>query len=162
MQQFPYFSAKSSKLNTNLVQLSFFAPFFPGNGAQKEIFQLSARQKAPARRPGRTEYFFRLADQAQGVQGFLVLRAGGDEVDAGGGEAGVPQHVGQLGHVPGAAVKRPGEEVAQVVGEDLGGRHPGRGADRLHLCPDLLSGQGPSAPGEEHLARGDFFAFWRS
>ena len=99
----------------------------------------------------------KLGDQPQLIQGPGMLGAGGDEVDAGGLDAGVAQHVSQLCHIPAHPVETPGKQVAQVVGKDLGRSDPGRPAHPLHLCPDLLPGHGPAASGEEQLAGGDFF-----
>ena len=98
----------------------------------------------------------KLGDQPQLIQGPGMLGAGGDEVDAGGLDAGVAQHVSQLCHIPAHPVETPGKQVAQVVGKDLGRSDPGRPAHPLHLCPDLLSGQSPSTSGEEYLTRGGF------
>ena len=62
----------------------------------------------------------KLGDQPQLIQGPGMLGAGGDEVDAGGLDAGVAQHVSQLCHIPAHPVETPGKQVAQVVGKDLG------------------------------------------
>ena len=83
-----------------------------------------------------------------------MLGSGGDQVDAGGLDAAVAQDVRQLGHVPADPVERPGEQVPQVVGKDLGGLHPGPGAQRLHLRPDLPAGKAAAASGEKDLAGG--------
>ena len=53
-----------------------------------------------------------------------VLRAGGAEVDAGGVDGTVAQNVRQLHDVPAEGVKRACKEVAQIVGEHPGRRHP--------------------------------------
>ena len=45
-------------------------------------------------------------------------------VDPGGVDAAVAQNVRQLGNVLFNAVKRPGEQLAQIVGKDLAGLHP--------------------------------------
>ena len=62
-----------------------------------------------------------------------VFRPGGYEVNAGGLDGTVAQHIRQLDHVPADLVERAGEQMPQVVGEHLAGRHLGFGADRLHL-----------------------------
>ena len=66
----------------------------------------------------------KLGDQPQLIQGPGMLGAGGDEVDAGGLDAGVAQHVSQLCHIPAHPVETPGKQVAQVVGKDLAGATP--------------------------------------
>ena len=66
------------------------------------------------------------------------------------------QDVRQLGHVPGDPVEGAGEEVAQIVGKDLPGGHPGRGAQRLHLRPDLPAGERTAVSGEKDLAGSGF------
>ena len=86
-----------------------------------------------------------------------MLGTGGDQIDAGGLDGAVAQHVGQPGHVPAHPVKGAGEQVAQVVGEHLAGLHPRPAAQELHLRPDLLSGQTAPASGEKDLAGGDLF-----
>ena len=78
-----------------------------------------------------------------------MLRPGSAQVDPGGLNAAVAQHVGQLGHVPGGGVEAPGEEMPQVVGEDLGALHPRLAAEPFHLRPDVLPVQRPSAAGAE-------------
>ena len=85
-----------------------------------------------------------------------MLRPGGDEVDPGGLYVGVPQHVGQLDHVPAHFIEGPGEQVPQVVGKDLAGGHPGMAAQVFHLRPDLAAGQALSASGEKNLTGGGF------
>lgn len=85
-----------------------------------------------------------------------MLRAGGYQVDAGGLHAGMAQDVGQLDHVLAHMIETPGEQVAQVVGEDLALLNACRLAQPLHFRPNLLSGNGFSASGEEDLAGGDF------
>ena len=69
-----------------------------------------------------------------------MLRAGGDQVDAGGLNAGMPEQVGQLCNIVADAVERTCEQVTQVVREDLCRGDARQPADRLHLRPYLLSG----------------------
>ena len=102
---------------------------------------------------------FVLSYQAQTLQLPGMLRAGGDQVDAGGLDAAVAQHVRQLRHVPADPVKGPGEQVPQVVGEHLGGRHPRPGAQGFYLRPDLPAGKTGSASGEKDLAGGGVLFF---
>lgn len=53
-----------------------------------------------------------------------MLDASTHNVDPGGVDAAVAQNVRQLGNVLFNAVKRPGEQLAQIVGKDLAGLHP--------------------------------------
>lgn len=62
-----------------------------------------------------------------------VLRSGGHDINAGGFNAAVAKDVCQLGDVLLDAVKRPGEEFAQIVGEHLGRAYFGRSAQAFHL-----------------------------
>lgn len=66
-----------------------------------------------------------------------MLHPGGNQVDPGGVDGAVAQHVRQPGHVPGGPVEAPGEEMAQVVGKDLGGLHPGLTAKGFQFTPYL-------------------------
>lgn len=69
-----------------------------------------------------------------------MLRTAGDEVDAGGFDAGMPEQIGEFGDVMADAVESPREQVPQVVRKNLGGRNACEPADRFHLRPDPLSG----------------------
>ena len=64
--------------------------------------------------------------KSQSVQLPLVFRPGGQEVDAGGLEAGMAQHIRQLHDVKAGPVKGRGEQMAKVVWKDLAGRDPRR------------------------------------
>ena len=97
-------------------------------------------------------------DELEFLQLFFMLRAGRDQVNAGGREAGMPQDVRQLDHVPGQAVKRPGKQVAEVVGEDLPRVDAGHAGKGLHLGPDLPPGQRVPPPGAENRAGRDAVA----
>lgn len=55
--------------------------------------------------------------KSQSVQLPLVFRPGGQEVDAGGLEAGMAQHIRQLHDVTAGPVKGRGEQMAKVVGK---------------------------------------------
>ena len=101
-------------------------------------------------------FILSLTDQPQPVQLPLVLRPGGEEVEAGGLDAAVAQHVRQLYNILAGPVEGRGEQVPQIVGEHLGGLHPRRPAQALHLRPDLGPGQTFSASGEKNLPGGDF------
>ena len=94
--------------------------------------------------------------KSQSVQLPLVFRPGGQEVDAGGLEAGMAQHIRQLHDVTAGPVKGRGEQMAKVVGKDLAGRDPRRLAQPLHLRPDLTAAEGRPVSGEKDLAGGDF------
>lgn len=101
----------------------------------------------------------KLGDQPQLIQGPGMLGAGGDEVDAGGLDAGVAQHVSQLCHIPAHPVETPGKQVAQVVGKYFLGFHVGHTAQLLHFQPDLFPGQTLAASGEKDLTGGGFIFF---
>ncbi len=100
-----------------------------------------------------------LRNKPQPFQLADVLHTGGDQIDAGGLDAGMPQDVGQLRDVLIHPVKGPGKQVAQVVGKHLGGFHLRVFTKRFHLCPDLPSGQTLSVSGEKYLTGDDFFLF---
>ena len=55
-----------------------------------------------------------------------MLHPRGDDINAGGVYAGMTQDVCQADDVPLHGVKQPGEQVPQVMGEDLLLRHPRR------------------------------------
>ena len=97
-------------------------------------------------------------DELELFQLFFMLGTGRNEVDAGGREAGVPQDVRQFDHVPGQAVKRPGKQVAEVMGEDLPRVDAGHAGKGLHLGPDLPPGQRIPPPGAENRAGRDAVA----
>ena len=78
------------------------------------------------------------ADKPQLFQLPPVLGSGRDEIDPGGRKAGVAQDVRQFDNVPGRPVERPGEQVAQVVGEDLPGGDARLFAEGFHLRPNLF------------------------
>ena len=85
-----------------------------------------------------------------------MLGAGGDEVDAGGLDAGVAQHVSQLCHIPAHPVETPGKQVAQVVGKDLAGFHSRLCTQSLHLRPDLPAGETGPVSDEKDLTGNGF------
>lgn len=87
-----------------------------------------------------------------------MLSAGGDEVEPGGLDGGVAEHVGELGEIVGDFVERAGKEMPEVVRKDFAGFHVGKGAKIFHLAPDLLARKrGAIARDEERLA-GDALA----
>ena len=69
-----------------------------------------------------------------------MLRSGRNQVDARGFYARMAEQVGEFRHITADAVKRPREQMPQVVREHLGGCDACRPADRFHLRPDLRSG----------------------
>ena len=77
-------------------------------------------------------------------------------VNAGGVDAGVAQNIRQPGQVLFQRVVRPGEQVAQVVGEHLARLHSGALAQPLHIPPDVGAVHGLSRPRHEHRSSGDF------
>ena len=93
-----------------------------------------------------------LRHQSKHIQRFGVFCPSRDQVDPGGFDAAVAQHIGQLRHITADFVEGPGKQMPQVVGEHLGGGHPRYLADCLHLRPDLLSGKRLAASGEKNLA----------
>ena len=60
-----------------------------------------------------------LRNKSQPLQLLGVFYAGRDEVNAGGLNTGVPQHIRQFCHIPTGSVERPGKQMPQVVGEDF-------------------------------------------
>ena len=85
-----------------------------------------------------------------------MLRAGGEQINPRRLNAAMPQHRRQRRHVPVHPVMRPGEQMAQIVGEHLRGRNPRGFAQRFQVRPDLMPAQAFSASGEKYLAGGDF------
>lgn len=80
-----------------------------------------------------------------------MFSAAGDEVDAGGVDGGMAEHVGKLSDVFRGAVKNSGEEMAQVVGKDFAFSHTGARAEGFHFCPDLFTRKGTTVSGaKEH------------
>ena len=75
-------------------------------------------------RQTRRYILFQLANQPQKFQLSRVLRPGGPQVDPGGVDGAVAQHIRQLYDIPGRLIKDAGEQVAQVVGEYFAGLHP--------------------------------------
>ena len=88
-----------------------------------------------------------------------MLRPRRDQVDAGGFDAGMAQHVGELHHVPARFIKGPGKKVPQVVGEDLPRLYPRFPAEGFHLRPDLFPRKAFAASGGEYLPGGGFLLF---
>ena len=84
-----------------------------------------------------------------------MFLAGRNEIDPCGIDAAVSQHIRQTSHVLAGPVKGHREQMAQVMGKDLRGRHPRRLAQALHLRPDLPPRQTPAPSREKNLAGGD-------
>lgn len=78
-----------------------------------------------------------LYHQSQPFDFPAMLDASTHNVDPGGVDAAVAQNVRQLGNVLFNAVKRPGEQLAQIVGKDLAGLHPRRFTELFHIRPDI-------------------------
>lgn len=95
---------------------------------------------------GGTKCGFCLCHQAKAVDLPGVLGAGGEQVNAGGVDAAVAQHVGQHGDVVAGAVKGAGKQVPQVVRVHLAGGHAGQAAKGFHLGPDLPAANAAAAP----------------
>lgn len=85
-----------------------------------------------------------------------MLRAGRAQIDPGGVDGAVPQHVGQLYDVAGGLIEGGGEQMPQIMGKDLRSRHARFFAQSFQDPPDGLSGEGPAVFGEEDLTGGDF------
>lgn len=90
------------------------------------------------------------------IQGSGTFVCGGCEIDAGGLDGGMTEHVGEADDVPVFLVKLNGEEMAQVVGKDFCFGDVRNGAEAFHLGPDLISCAGFSTHGAENGAVGDF------
>lgn len=88
-----------------------------------------------------------------------MLHSGRDEIDAGGFNGAVAQHVRQLSHIAAGLVKHTGEQVPQIVGEHLRRCYLRLSADGFHLRPNLFSGKPRTVSGEKYLARDNFLFF---
>lgn len=89
----------------------------------------------------------------------LLLRPADHQVDAGGVDAGMTQHIRKAHDVPAGAVKCRGEQMPQIVGEHLRCFHSSRLAQPLEFVPYLPTSDRPSAFGEKDLAGGGFLLF---
>ena len=87
-----------------------------------------------------------------------MFRACGDQVNARGFNAAVPEDIGQLYNVPAGLVKRPRKQVPQIVREHLAGRNPRLCADRFHFRPNLCPGEPFPASGKKNLAGSGFLS----
>lgn len=90
------------------------------------------------------------------IQGSGTFVCGGCEIDAGGLDGGMTEHIGEADDVPVFLVKLNGEEMTQVVGKDFCFGDVRNGAEAFHLGPDLISCAGFSTHGAENGAVGDF------
>ena len=97
-----------------------------------------------------------LTDQPQPLQLPGVLRARGDQINPGGFNGAVAQHIGQFRNVPCGPVEGRGKQVPQVVGEYFGGLYPSLMAKSFHLPPDLTARQTVTASSEKNFSGGDF------
>lgn len=89
------------------------------------------------------------------IQGSGTFVCGGCEINAGGLDGGMTEHVGEADDVPVFLVKLNGEEMAQVVGKDFCFGDVRDSAEAFHLGPDLISCAGFSTHGAENGAVGD-------
>lgn len=79
-----------------------------------------------------------------------VLRAGGDDINAGRIDAAVTENVGELCNVLFDAVKHPGEQVAQIVRKHLFRVDLRLLAQGFHLPPDICPVDGLARAGHEN------------
>lgn len=96
-----------------------------------------------------------LNDKPELIQSSGTFVCGGCEIDAGGLDGGMTEHVGETDDVPVFLVKLNGEEMAQVMGKDFCFGDVRDGAEAFHLGPDLVSCAGFSTHGAENGAVGD-------
>ena len=68
-----------------------------------------------------------------------VFGAGGHQIDPGGVDGGVAQHVRQLYDVAAGPIERRGKQMAEIMGKYLGVLYPGGSTQLFQLCPDLPS-----------------------
>ena len=81
--------------------------------------------------------------------------AGGDDIDPRGVDAAVAEDIGQFGDILLHGVKGAGEEMAQIMREDLLRCDARLDAERLHLLPDITAVDRPSARRDEYRPRND-------
>ena len=62
-----------------------------------------------------------------------MLPPRGAQVDPGGLDAAVAQHVGQHDHIPTGSIESLGKKMPQVMGKDLDRLYPRSAAQTLHL-----------------------------
>lgn len=87
-----------------------------------------------------------------------MLSAGGDEVESGGLDGGVTEHIGELGEVAGDFIECAGKEMPEIVRKDFAGFHAGEGAEIFHLTPDLLARERGAIARDEERPAGDALA----
>ena len=81
-----------------------------------------------------------------------VLRAGGDDIDARGIDAAVAEDIRKLCDVLFQPVKRPREQVAEIMRKDLFRVDVRRFAKGFHLPPDIRAADGLSRPRDKDRA----------
>ena len=86
----------------------------------------------------------------------LLLRPADHQVNAGGVDAGMAQHIRKAHDVLANAIKGRGEQMPQIVREHFARLHPRRPAQPLELKPHLPPSDRPSAFGEKDLTGGGF------
>ena len=96
-----------------------------------------------------------LNDKPELIQGSGTFVCGGCEIDAGGLDGGMTEHICKADDVSVFLVKLNGEEMAQVVGKDFCFGDVRDSAEAFHLGPDLISCAGFSTHGAENGAVGD-------
>lgn len=82
--------------------------------------------------------------------------AAGGEVDAGGVDGRMTEHVCQAHNVAAGGIKNGGKKMAQIVREHFLRVHTGTNGEVFHLAPYLSPGQTFSACGEKEFTAGDF------
>ena len=97
-----------------------------------------------------------LSDKPELIQGSGTFVCGGCEIDAGGLDGGMTEHIGEANDISVFLIKLNGEEMTQVVGKDFCFVDVRNGAEAFHLGPDLISCAGFSTHGAENGAVGDF------
>ena len=75
--------------------------------------------------------------QAQTIQLTYMLGPRRKQINPGGVDATVTQHIGQPHDISMCLIKSLRKQMAQVVGKHLGGFHIGGSAQLFHLSPDL-------------------------
>ena len=81
-----------------------------------------------------------------------MLESCGGDINPCGVDTGMPENIGQLGDILFDAVKGSGEQMAQVMGEDLLRRDLCLLAKCFHLPPDIMAADGFSVSRYKHRA----------
>lgn len=87
-----------------------------------------------------------------------VLRASGDDVEPGRLNTRMTEKIGQLGDILFQLIKRPGKQMAQVMGKHLFRRDPCFRTQRFHGAPDIGAVDGAAGTRDkEHTAFDSLF-----